>query len=66
MDKFYYDTVDRMEKSGVDRQYMDGWMCGYLHNPKRGPQHTTEAYEAGYEDGMNRLTSHFDSWHQAA
>jgi len=66
MDKFYYDAVDRMEKDGVDRQYIDGWMCGYLRNPKRGPQHTTDAYEAGYEDGMSKLTNHFDSWHQAA
>lgn len=66
MDKFYYDAVARMEKDGVDRQYIDGWMCGYLHNPKRGPQHTTEAYEAGYVDGMNKLVTHFDNWHQAA
>jgi hypothetical protein len=66
MDKFYYDAVDRMEKDGVDRQYIDGWMCGYLHNPKRGPQHTTAAYEAGYVDGMSKLVTHFDNWHQAA
>lgn len=38
MSTFYYDTVARMEKNGVDRQYIDGCMCGLFHNPKRGPQ----------------------------
>ena len=66
MDKFYYETVDRMEKDHIERQYIDGWMAGYLHNPKRGPQHTTSAFEAGYEDGFKRLANHFDNWHEAA
>ncbi len=66
MDKFYYDAVDTMEKNGVDRQYIDGWMSGYWHHPKRGPQHVTEAYEAGYEDGFNKKTDHFSSWQRVA
>lgn len=66
MDKFYYDAVKKMERNGVDRQYLDGWMSGYLHHPKRGPQHTTDAYEAGYEDGFERRVDHFDAWQRAA
>ncbi len=66
MDTFYYKAVDNMESNGVDRQYIDGWMSGYLRNPKRGPQHTTEAYEAGYEDGMNRVSDHAREWQHAA
>lgn len=66
MDKFYYDAVDTMERQGVDRQYIDGWIAGYLHHPKRGPQLATEAYESGYQDGLNRQTDHFDSWQQVA
>lgn len=50
----------------MERQYIDGGMSGYLHHPKRGPQHTTEAYEAGYGDGLNRLSDHFNPWQHAA
>ena len=56
MDQTYYDTVDKMEKGGVDSEYMDGWMSGYLHNPKREEQRITDAYEAGYDDGFNKKT----------
>lgn len=66
MNKFYYDAVDNMEKNGVDREYINGWMSGYFHHPKRGEQHVTEAYEAGYEDGFNNVTDHFNSWLKVA
>lgn len=51
MDKEYYETIDKLEKMGVDREYIQGWIGGYLENPKREEQRITEAYEAGYEDG---------------
>ncbi len=51
MDKMYYETIDKLEKLGVDREYIQGWIGGYLENPKREEQRITEAYEAGYEDG---------------
>lgn len=51
MDKQYYETIDKLEKMGVDREYIQGWIGGYLENPKREEQRITEAYEAGYEDG---------------
>lgn len=50
----YYETVDKLEKMGVDREYIQGWIGGYLGNPKREEQRLTEAYEAGYEDGSAR------------
>lgn len=47
----YYETVDKLEKMGVDREYIQGWIGGYLRNPKREEQRLTEAYVVGYEDG---------------
>ena len=58
----YYEAIDRMEKSGVDPEYINGWACGYLHNPKREEQRLSEAYEAGYAHGLKRDTSGFQSW----
>lgn len=62
MDQTYYETVDKMEKSGVDPEYINGWASGYLHNPKREEQRLTEAYVAGYEDGWNKNTDHMQDW----
>ena len=56
MDQFYYESVDQMEKKGVDKEYMLGWMGGYMQAPKREEQRVTEAYEAGYL-GRNRTTA---------
>jgi hypothetical protein len=47
----YYETVDKLEKMGVDREYIQGWIGGFLGNPKREEQRLTDAYEVGYEDG---------------
>ena len=30
MSTVYYETVDRMQKTGVDPEYIIGWACGYL------------------------------------
>ena len=62
MDQTYYDTVTSMEKKGVDPEYMNGWMSGYVRNPKREEQRITDAYSAGYDDGMNKSTDNMDSW----
>lgn len=62
MDKTYYETVDRLERLGVDWEYIQGWVGGYLGNPKREEQRLTEAYSAGYEDGCNKSTDHASSW----
>ena len=47
MNKIYYETIDTMEKKGIDRDYINGWACGFLRNPKREEQRINEAYEAG-------------------
>ena len=56
MDSKYYDTVTKLEKDGTDREYIVGWMSGYLHNPEREEQRVNDAYSAGYEDGKEGST----------
>ena len=62
MDQMYYDTIDRLEKMGVDREYIQGWIGGFLGNPLREEQRITEAYTAGYEDGSEKEISNAQSW----
>jgi hypothetical protein len=64
MNNRYYDTIDKMEKAGVQREYILGWASGYLQNPKVEEQRVTDAYEAGYEDGVNKKADNFNSWVQ--
>ena len=47
----YYETIDKLEKMGVEQDYIQGWAGGYLASPKREEQRVTKAYAAGYEDG---------------
>ncbi|KAA3621099.1 MAG: hypothetical protein DWQ08_14575 [Proteobacteria bacterium] len=56
MNTTYYETVDKLEKMGVDKEYIQGWIGGYFGNPQREEQRVTEAYTAGYEDGQNHKT----------
>jgi hypothetical protein len=65
MQKEYYDTVDKLERMGVQPEYIQGWVGGYLGNPKREEQRLTDAYNAGYEDGCSKTTAHADAWKQA-
>ena len=60
--KTYYDTVDKLEKMQIDRDYIQGWMGGFLHNPKREIQRVTDAYSAGYDDGLNGVTTQAEAW----
>ena len=62
MDQNYYDTVSKMEKASTNGEYMNGWMCGYLRNPKREEQRLTDAYNSGYDDGFNKNTDHISDW----
>jgi len=64
MNNSYYEAIDKMEKAGVQREYILGWASGYLQNPKLEEQRVTEAYEAGYEDGINKKADNFNSWVQ--
>jgi len=62
MNQAYYDAVVKMEKMGVDAEYVQGWQGGFLHNPEREEQRLTEAYSAGFEDGQNATTDNFGKW----
>ena len=62
MSNDYYESIDAMEKRGVDREYISGWAGGALHNPKREQQRINEAYEAGYADGWDRKLDGYPPW----
>jgi hypothetical protein len=62
MNSTYYETIDKMEKKGVDPEYINGWASGFLHNPKREQQRWTKAYEAGYADGFEGKADNFTTW----
>ncbi len=62
---FYYSAVTEMEKMRADRDYILGWVAGYLENPMLEEQRLTEAYEAGYADGSKRTKDNFANWVKA-
>ncbi|NNE64038.1 MAG: hypothetical protein HKN34_08145 [Gammaproteobacteria bacterium] len=62
MDQAYRDTTTEMEKMGVSEDYIIGWQGGYLGHPEREEQLLTEAYEAGREDGQNKVVDNFKDW----
>lgn len=62
MDRFYYESLDKMEKAGVNRDYLVGWAGGYLGNPEREVQRVNEAYSAGYEAGQNKDADGYGAW----
>ena len=62
MSNLYYETIDAMEKQGVNSEYINGWASGHLHNPKREVQRITEAYEAGYADGWEKKADGYSTW----
>lgn len=62
MDNFYREAIDKMEKAGVNRDYLVGWAGGYLQNPAREEQRVNEAYDAGYTDGEEKNADNFRNW----
>ena len=58
----YHKTIVEMEKKNVNAEYIQGWIGGFMGNPKREEQRVTEAYEKGFEDGANQETANYDSW----
>ncbi len=62
MNQAYHEAVTQMEKMQVNREYVLGWMGGYLHNPMREEQRVTEVYEAGYADGQKGAKDNFAKW----
>lgn len=57
MNKQYYDTVVKLEKDGINPEYIQGWQGGYVMNPMREEQRVNEAYEAGFTDGRAKNTN---------
>lgn len=62
MDKTYYETIDNLEKLNTDREYIHGWIGGFLGNPLREEQRITDGYTAGYDDGKNKSTDNANAW----
>ncbi|MEE9343209.1 MAG: hypothetical protein V3V12_06235 [Gammaproteobacteria bacterium] len=62
MDQKYYDFTTKMEDASINDEYVEGWQSGYILNPPREEQRTTEAYEAGYADGKARKMDNFSKW----
>ena len=58
----YYQNVKKMEEMGVDDNYIQGWIAGYLQNPEIEEQRITPAYEAGYEDGQAKTDTNFANY----
>jgi len=54
----YYDAVCRMIEMNVNSEYMEGWMAGYLRNPRREEHEITQEYSSGFEDGLERDIRH--------
>lgn len=62
MNKQYYETIDKLEKMNIHREYIQGWIGGYLGNPMREQQRVSEAYTVGYEDGKNKQIENANAW----
>ena len=62
MNNVYNETIDQLEKLGIDKDYIQGWAGGYLGNPQREEQRVTDAYTAGYEDGQSGVTDKAMNW----
>ena len=62
MDPFYNESIDKMQKAGVNADYVIGWAGGYLGNPGREEQRANEAYAAGYEDGQAKNADNISNW----
>ena len=62
MDTTYYQTIERLENLGVDPEYVQGWVGGYLGNPEREEQRVSDAYKAGYQDGRKQVPDAALDW----
>ena len=61
-DVTYYEGVKKMEEMGVNDNYIQGWVAGYLQNPEIEEQRITDEWEAGYEDGQNHSEENFANY----
>jgi len=59
---YYFDSVRKMEEIGVDDNYIQGWVAGYLNNPEIEEQRVTSEYKSGHEDGQNKSDTNFQNF----
>ncbi len=62
MNETYRNAIVQMEEQDVEDEYILGWQGGFLGHPPREEQRTTEAYDAGYEDGQEKNLSNIGNW----
>ena len=55
MNETYRNAVVQMEEQGVQDEYILGWQGGFLGHPPREETRTTDAYDAGYEEGEEKI-----------
>jgi hypothetical protein len=48
-----------MEEMGVNDNYIQGWVAGFLHNPELEEQRITDEWESGFEDGKEHTDANF-------
>ena len=56
---YYFESVKAMEEMGVNDNYIQGWVTGYLQNPEIEVQRMTPEYQSGYKDGNNKSNANF-------
>ena len=62
MNETYRNAVVQMEEQGVQDEYILGWQGGFLGHPPREETRTTDAYDAGYEDGQEKNLANIGNW----
>ena len=55
----YYEGVKKMEEMGVNDNYIQGWVAGFLNNPQIEEQRITDEWESGFEDGKDHSDENF-------
>ncbi len=58
----YYEGVKKMEEMGVNDNYIQGWVAGFLNNPKIEEQRMTNEWESGYKDGKAHTDTNFTNF----
>ncbi|SEI01157.1 conserved hypothetical protein [Bathymodiolus azoricus thioautotrophic gill symbiont] len=51
--------MKKMEEMGVNDNYIQGWVAGFLNNPEIEEQRITDEWEAGHEDGKAHTEANF-------
>lgn len=55
----YYEGVKKMEEMGVNDNYIQGWVAGFLNNPELEEQRITDEWKSGFEDGKAHTDANF-------